>query len=86
MAATVVAVWSDTCVSLQVLDCNGIAWQRTSVHLCQGDSYGNPGGGPWCEWMPYQKAQAESQKRISDIGSPERTADLEESRPDLYPK
>jgi hypothetical protein len=57
LAAIVVAVHSDTCINLAVFDANGCHHARTSVPLIQGDdpvpeSY-------YCEWMPYQIAQAE---------------------------
>ncbi len=57
-AAIVVKVWSDTMVNLAVFDANGVARGETSVLLVQDDGYGNPGGGAWCCWMPYQKGQA----------------------------
>ncbi len=44
-------------VNLAVFDANGFARGETSVLLVQ-DGYGNPGGGAWCTWMPYQKGQA----------------------------
>ena len=56
-AAIVAKVWSDTLVNLSVFDANGIGRGETSVLLVQ-DGYGNPGGGSWCCWMPYQKGQA----------------------------
>lgn len=56
-AAIVVKVWTDDMVNLTVFDANGIPSGATSVVLVQ-DGYGNPGGGAWCCWMPYQKAQA----------------------------
>lgn len=58
-AAIVAKVWSDTMVNLAVFDANGVSRGETSVLLVQGEgSYGNPGGGAWCCWMPYQKGQA----------------------------
>jgi hypothetical protein len=56
LAALVTCVWSDTCVNLAVFDANGIATNRTSVLLLQGD--GDRPDGYFCEWMPYQKGQA----------------------------
>ena len=56
-AALVAKVWSDTCVNLAVFDGNGNSHSRTSVLLIQDDNE-VPGGGYYCEWMPYQKGQA----------------------------
>lgn len=56
LAAIVTAVWSDTCVNLHIFDANGNSHIRTSVLLVQDD---NPKpAGCFCEWMPYQLAQA----------------------------
>lgn len=71
LAATVVAVWSDTMINVQVLDANAVAWKRTSVALWQGEGE-PPYGSRFCEWMPYQLGQAK------------RTTDLEAERQDLY--
>jgi len=56
LAAVVSCVWSDSCVNLAVFDANGITTNRTSVPLVQGDM--PKPGGYFCEWMPYQIAQA----------------------------
>jgi hypothetical protein len=56
MAATVVYVWNDRLVNLQVLDHAGSAHSPTSVPLLQ-DEDARPDG-YFCEWMPYQKGQA----------------------------
>lgn len=56
--ATVVHVWNDRMVNLLVLDQYGHPFCATSVKLIQeGDAVPNDGGGYYCEWMPYQKAQ-----------------------------
>lgn len=56
--ATVVAVWNDRLVNLVIFDVNGQKHVRTSAILRQeGDEPPNSGG-PYCEWMPYQSAQA----------------------------
>ena len=55
-AATVAAVWSDTCVNIGFLDANGHHHNATSVPLIQ-DDMPRPDS-HFCEWMPYQKGQA----------------------------
>lgn len=57
-AAMVTYVHGERMVNLSVFSANGEARGVTSVELCQpGDS--RPGAGGFCEWMPYQIAQAE---------------------------
>lgn len=57
-AAMVVKVHSDRLVNLTVFDANGHTTPRTSVPLVQeGDPL--PTNGFYCEWMPYQKGQAQ---------------------------
>lgn len=64
--ATVLAVWGDRCINVQVLDITGKAFTKTSVLLLQeGDPTpktpeGNEVFG-YCEWMPYQVGQAAKQ-------------------------
>lgn len=55
-AALVCHVWSDTVVNLAVFDSNGVATNKTSVFLYQGDT--DRPSSSYCEWMPYQKGQA----------------------------
>lgn len=56
-AATIVYVHSDDCVNLMVIDPVGVPHSRTSVQLVQEDQ--EPSSVQYCEWMPYQKGQAE---------------------------
>lgn len=51
--AHIVYVWSDTCINIAGFDHNGNPFVRTSVPINQ-----TQGAGAWCEWMPYQTAQA----------------------------
>lgn len=58
-AAFIAYVHSDTMINVGGFDHNGEPFGETSVLLLQDEgSYGNPGGGPWACWMPYQKGQA----------------------------
>ena len=61
-AATVVRVWGDRMINVQVIDCNGSARSQCSVALQQpGDEIPE---GPHCSWMGYQIGQARAQKAI----------------------
>lgn len=64
LAATVAYVWSDRMVNLAVVDQNGKAFNLTSVLLLQGDEEYAPVGN-YCEWMPYQKTQAEKAVEVT---------------------
>lgn len=56
MDATIVCVWGDRMVNLSVTDHGGTVHSIRSVPLVQqGDV---PLTGMYCEWMPYQLAQA----------------------------
>jgi hypothetical protein len=61
--ATILAVWGDRCINVQVLDIMGKPFTKTSVALIQEgdptpkDVDGNEVYG-YVEWMPYQAAQA----------------------------
>lgn len=71
-AAIIAHVWSDAMVNLTVFDANGTAHSRTSVALVQ-DGSPVPGGGFYCEWMPYQKnqaAKAEAAQATEPVGHP----------------
>jgi hypothetical protein len=61
--ATVLAVWGDRCINVQVLDITGKAFTKMSVTLKQeGDTMPVDTEGEellgYCEWMPYQQGQA----------------------------
>ena len=64
LAAHVSAVWGDRCVSLMVIQSNGVPMSHppTSVQLVQdGDPIPKQTDGTnyqHCCWMPYQKGQA----------------------------
>lgn len=62
LAATVVHVWGDRLVNLQVLGADGKAYQVTSVVLLQDDDAA-PVNGFYAQWMPYQKTQAKAQEK-----------------------
>lgn len=58
-AAMIAYVHSDMMINVGGFDQNGKPFADTSVLLLQDeDSYGNPGGGAWAKWMPYQVGQA----------------------------
>lgn len=56
-AALIAHVHSDTMINVGGFDGNGKPFGDTSVLLVH-DGYGNPGGGAWACWMPYQIGQA----------------------------
>ena len=58
LAAIIAKVLSDTTVNLAIFESNGATRGEIGVLLVQDDGYGNPGGGSWCGWMPYQNGQA----------------------------
>lgn len=59
LPAIVSFVHSDTCINVGGFDAMGKPFSDTSVVLLQDEgSYGNPSGGAWACWMPYQKGQA----------------------------
>lgn len=63
--ATVLAVWGDRCINVQVLDTQGKAFTKSSAPLLQPgeetpkDAEGREVFG-YCEWMPYQVGQAQA--------------------------
>lgn len=68
--ATVIAVWNDRLVNLQITDIMGKPFTKTSAVLVQEDdappmqgkpdAAGNPTPGGYAEWMPYQQGQAKA--------------------------
>lgn len=56
--ATVIYVWSDACVNLDVTAHNGERFIKTSVPL-RDPADGDCHNGYFATWMPYQKAQAD---------------------------
>lgn len=62
-AAIVVKVWSDRLVNLTVFDANGNSHAKTSVKLLQSDDESHADG-HFCEWMPYQKGQAQKAESL----------------------
>ena len=67
--ATILAVWGDRCVNVQILDIMGKPFTKTSIKLIQEgdttpkDADGNEVGG-YVEWMPYQAAQAKKHEAV----------------------
>ena len=58
-AAFITYVHSDMMINVGGFDHNGVPFGSTSVLLhSDAESYGNPGGGAWAKWMPYQLGQA----------------------------
>ncbi len=58
-AALIAHVHNDTDINVGYFDHLGVAGSEQHVALLHDDdSYGNPGGGGWAKWMPYQKGQA----------------------------
>ncbi len=78
-AAIVAYVHSDTMINVGGFNANGEPFKDTSVLLLQDESsYGNPGGGAWACWMPYQKGQAAkteaAEKSALELGAAARAA------------
>lgn len=82
--ATILAVWGDRMVNVQVLDIYGTAFCKTSVRLHQeGDAHpvgldGEPVNGH-VEWMPYQAKQAAKESNsapavVADTANPNAAA------------
>lgn len=60
MAAIIAFVQSDRMVNLHVFDHAGAPHGVTSIPLHHGDEVAGDGG-PRCEWMPFQRGQAQAQ-------------------------
>lgn len=57
--ALITFVHSDNMINVGGFNKNGNPFADTSVLLHQDDqSYGDPGGGGWAAWMPFQRGQA----------------------------
>lgn len=68
--ATVIAVWGDRCVNLDVIDVNGNHFPVTSCLLLQDDDQPQRTEdgeivGRYAEWMPYQTSQAAKETTAS---------------------
>lgn len=73
--ALIAFVHSDTMINIGGFDNNGQPFAETSCLLHNDpESYGNPGGGAWCKWMPYQQGQAAKaealEKQIAEKANP----------------
>jgi hypothetical protein len=67
-AGIIAFVHSDHCVNLGALDAKGVCHSKTSVPLIQDDE-SPPERGYYCEWMPYQKAQAAKAQALEPAAS-----------------
>lgn len=56
LAAIIVSVWTDTCVTIAYFDAIGAQWSAQSVLLVHGDNI--PAVGGYAVWMTCQKEQA----------------------------
>lgn len=57
--ALICKVNSDDNINVGGFKANGQPFADTNVMLhSDPESYGNPGGGSWAQWMPYQLGQA----------------------------
>lgn len=59
LPAVIAYVHSETCVNLAIFDENGVASNKTSCFLFQGDT--DRPTGDYCEWMPYQIGKAKEE-------------------------
>ena len=66
--ALVNRVWSDNCINVAGFNEWGTPFSFTSIRLLQDDEPA-PETGPWAEWMPYQKAQAEKHAFEADASA-----------------
>lgn len=63
-AATVCYVHSDRCVNLHVINHNGATFPAHEVRLLQPEDTDEVSGA-FCEWMPYQKGQAQKTDELA---------------------
>jgi hypothetical protein len=66
LAATIIAVWSDRCVNVQITDVVGRVFTKTSLRLLQeGDDTPKNGAGDeiygYAEWVPFQQSQVKKE-------------------------
>lgn len=60
--ALIVYVHSDKLINVTAFDTNGKQYPFTSVELVQDG--GQSSGEFWCEWMPFQKGQAQKTEAL----------------------
>lgn len=68
----VTKVWNNRCINAAGLNEWGTPVSYSSLLLLQDDD-AIPGGGPYAEWMPYQKGQAAKtealERQLRDVGT-----------------
>lgn len=68
-AAIIAFVHDDQVINVAGFDHDGQLFSVHNVLLIQDpESYGNPSGGGWCKWMPYQVGQAMRNGGVSPEG------------------
>lgn len=73
--ALIAYVQSDDRINVGGFDNRGKPFSDTEVLLLQ-EGYGNPGGGAWACWMPYQKGQAAKHESRPPLTDADAAADL----------
>ena len=85
LAATVAAVWSDTCVNIGFLDSNGFPQNETSVQLWQGEDSGVPRPlARFCEWMPMPKITPVAAPSPTPADAPAAIARAAAAAPEMF--